>query len=314
MPKEVSIVDVSRRNLIKHSACVLGASLVSSISTEQAEASGDPTTQRKLVFEDNFQHLDWKVWDAGPKATTSDVGFYGRSAFAGRNGEEGFNPYSIVDDELADDGKSLQISAKYIGKQMHVRKYYGNDMPEYQWISGNLQMAKKDGTVFNGWRNGYFEARMIFPEHPLTWPAFWMLNAHSILQPETSIELDIVEHKGWEPTVYGTYLHEWGGPDARHESTGVTTPVDMTKNYYRYGMLVNGDRCVPYFERQPVVDQRTGNAANWRITRSDRLDAEHDVFWPLLTLALRTDVPFPERLKVSDMSTHMRIDYFKVFI
>jgi beta-glucanase (GH16 family) len=278
-----------------------------------AAATDDPTVGREIIFEDRFNSIDWSVWDAGPKATTDGTGFYGRSAFATKHGEEGFNPYSIVDDAAAEDGKALQISAKYIGRPMNVRKYYGNTLPEFQWISGNLQTARKDGTVLKGWRKGYFETRMLFPRHPLTWPAFWMLNGRSILEPKTSIELDIVEHKGWEPTVYGTYLHEWGGADQGGRSTGVETPVDMTTGYCRYGMLVDDKRCVPYFNRMPVIDTNTGKPADWPITRSAQLDDDFDVLWPLLTLALRTDVRFPQPLEEADMLAHMRVDYFRVF-
>ncbi|EJL56089.1 beta-glucanase/beta-glucan synthetase [Rhizobium sp. CF122] len=302
---------LSRRGFLHASTAFLALQCQSASAT--APAFDDPTVGRKVVFEDTFNFLDWSVWDAGPKATTDGTGFYGRSAFATRHGEEGFNPYSIVDDSAAEDGKALQISAKYIGRPMNVRKYYGNTLPEFQWISGNLQAARKDGVVLKGWRKGYFETRMLFPRHPLTWPAFWMLNGRSILEPRTSIELDIVEHKGWEPTVYGTYLHEWGGPDEGGRSTGVETPVDMTTGYCRYGMLVDDTRCVPYFNRKPVIDRKTGKPADWPITRSARLDEEFDVFWPLLTLALRTDVRFPQPLQDADRITHMRVDYFRVY-
>ena len=305
---------LSRRTLLKHGVAYIGCDLAFAGKLIAAEKDDDPTLGRELVFEDNFETLDWSIWNAGPKATTSDTGFYGRSAFAKKGGEEGFDPYAIVDDPVAERGKALKLSAKYIGRTMNVRKYYGNTLPEFQWISGNLQMAMKDGTILKGWRNGYFEARMMFPRHPLSWPAFWMLNGKSILAPKTSIELDIVEHKGWEPTVYGTYMHEWGQPGENSKSTGVDTPVDMTKGYYRYGMLIDDSRCVPFFERKPVIDRKTGRPADWRLTRSGQLNDEHDVFWPLLTLALRTDVPFPQPLKDEDRLTEMRVDYFKVFL
>ncbi|WP_343298419.1 1,3-beta-glucanase [Rhizobium binae] len=300
-----------RRDFIQSSAAWLA--LQWHCTTVAAEPIDDPTVGREIVFEDLFETLDWSVWHAGPKATTDGTGFYGRSAFATKYGEEGFNPYTIVADEAAENGTALQISAKYIGRPMNVRKYYGNTLPEFQWISGNLQTARNDGTILKGWRKGYFEARMLFPRHPITWPAFWMLNGRCILEPKTSIELDVVEHKGWEPTVYGTYLHEWGGADQNSRSTGVETPVDMTAAYCRYGMLVDDKRCIPFFNRKPVIDRRTGKPANWPITRSRRLDEESDVFWPLLTLALRTDVPFPQPLKEDDMLAHMRVDYFRVY-
>ncbi|CDN58099.1 Glycoside hydrolase, family 16 (plasmid) [Neorhizobium galegae bv. officinalis bv. officinalis str. HAMBI 1141] len=273
----------------------------------------DPTSGRALIFEDNFTRLDWSTWSAGPKPTTSDPGFYGRSAFARDRGEEGFNPYAIVDDPNASDGKALEVAAKHIGQPMKVPNYYGNDLAEFQWISGNIQTAKRDGTVLKGWRRGYFEARMLFPRHPLSWPAFWMMNGRSILRPQTSIEIDVVEHKGWEPTLYGAYLHEWGQPGEHNEGTGVPTPIDMTAGYCRYGVLVTDTECTIYFERQPIVDTKTGMPAVWTINRSAQLDADQDVFWPVLTLALRSDVPYPQPLLPADTLTRMRVDYFRVY-
>jgi beta-glucanase (GH16 family) len=303
---------LSRREFVQRTAA---AGLLGAVGPGAASAAAeDPTLNRTLVFEDAFETIDWSVWNAGPKAGTWDTGFYGRSAFARQTGEEGFLPYSIVDDVNASKGKALQIAATYMGGTMKVPKYYGNNLPEFQWISGNLQTARRDGTITKSWRKGYFEARMLFPAHPLTWPAFWMLNGRSILFPKTSIEIDVVEHKGFEPNVYGTYLHEWGGDDQHHESTGVKTPVKMTEGYCRYGVLITDRSCTPFFDRQPVTDTRTGKPAEWPITRSKEMDANGDTFWPLLTLALRSDVRFPDPLLDKDKFTSMRVDYFRVYV
>lgn len=304
----------SRRNLLKGAAAFVAApALLISERSTIAAAPADPLAGRSLVFSDEFSTLDRTLWNAGPKATTFDTGFYGRSAFARFAGEEGFNPYAIVDDPLAEDGKALQISAKYIGRPMQVPAYYGNNLPEFQWISGNIQTAKPDGTIMRGWRRGYFEARMRFPKHPLSFPAFWLMNGRSILFPQTSIELDVVEHKGWELDLYGTYLHEWGKPDDHHEGIGVPTGTDVTQGYFRYGTLIDGANCTMYFERRPIRDPATGLPVNWTIGRTRQLDEQGDVFWPLLTLALRSDVPFPSPLREEDHLTHMRIDYFRVY-
>ncbi|QFY59987.1 twin-arginine translocation signal domain-containing protein [Rhizobium grahamii] len=304
---------VSRRSLLKGAATLAAVGVTLPPNVTRA-AEEDPTTGRQIQFEDDFQTLDWSVWDAGPKASTADPGFYGRSAFAKKVGDQGFNPYAIVDDPRASGGKALQISVKYIGTPMSVRNYYGNTRNEFQWISGNIQTAKSDGTIRKGWRKGYFEARMLFPRHPLTWPAFWMLNARSILFPKTTVELDVVEHKGWEYQLYGAYLHEWGQPGEHHEGTGVTTDLDVTQNYCRYGIFVDDTHCVPFFERKPVIDTRTGVAANWQITRAPDMDKHDDVFWPLLTLALHPDYPFPNPLKEEDKLSHMRVDYFRAYV
>ncbi|RWR33772.1 glycosyl hydrolase family protein [Sinirhodobacter populi] len=280
-------------------------------STYDPEA--DPTISRRMIFEDQFATIDPAVWSAGRKATTFDSGYYGRSAFAGIEGAEGFNPYAIVDDPETENGKALRISARYIGRQMEVPGYYGNDDPEYQWISGNLQSARPDGTILKGWRRGYFEARMRFPAHPLTWPAFWLLNARSILTSRTSVEVDVVEHKGFEPHQYGAYLHEWGEPGERHTGSGVETEEDLTEGYNRYGVLLARNRCIIYFNRQPIRDPATGKPQVWLVNRSAELDVNNDRFWPLLTLALLHDVPYPDPLRPEDHEAHMLVDYFRVF-
>jgi len=310
------MVKVLRRNVFKTSALGLAAAAVMRSPNGQGRliaAEDDPTLGRVLSFDEKFHWLNPDLWDAGPKATKAAQGFYGRSAFARPAGEAGFNPYSIVDDPLATDSKALQIAARYIGETLNIPNYYGNTASEYQWISGNIQTARQDGSVSAAWRNGYFEARMRFPAHPLTWPAFWLLNKNSILNPQTSVEVDIVEHKGWEPKTYGTYLHEWGEPGQSHQSTGVATKVDMTSGYFRYGFLIDGKYCAPYFERRKVLDNNTGRPAYWTLSRASEMDQSGDVFWPLLTLALRNDVPFPDPLRVEDRETHMRVDYVRVY-
>lgn len=266
-----------------------------------------------MVFDEPFQTLDPAIWHAGPKSTTFDTGFYGRAAFARRGGEEGFNPYAIVDDAEAEDGKALQISVRYIGRTMRVPQYYGNTLSEFQWIGGNIQTARPDGTILKGWRNGYFEARMKMPRHPLTWPAFWLMNGNSILFPRTSVEIDIVEHKGFELDLYGAYLHEWGSPGEHHEGIGVPTGTDVTQAYHRYGVLVDGAACIPYFDRRPIPDRVTGRPVVWTIGRAGELDSQGDVFWPLLTLALRSDVPFPNPLLPEHHLAHLRIDGMQVY-
>lgn len=299
-----------RRAVIRAGACVLA--LPARGRTAWAD-DPDPTLGRALVFEDRFSRLDTTIWTPGPKATTAEPGFYGRSAFAREGGEEGFDPYAIVEDAEADGGTALQISARYIGARMNVPGYYGNELPEYQWISGNLQTARRDGTVLRGWREGYFEARMRMPAHPLTWGAFWLMNGRSILHPRTSVEVDVVEHKGFEPRLYGTYLHEWGQPGEHHEGVGVPTPTDLTGGYFRYGVLLDGGACRPYFERRRVLDPATGAPVDWTIGRAGELDANRDVFWPLLTLALRNDVPFPSPLSEEQKLAHLRVDAVRVY-
>ncbi|MEI4485297.1 family 16 glycosylhydrolase [Frigidibacter sp. MR17.14] len=295
-------------------AGLAGAGAVfASLDARAAELDRDPTLGRDLVFEDQFEHLDREIWNAGPKVSNADPGYYGRSAFARFGGEEGFDPYAIVDDPDASGGTALQISAKFIGRTMTVRNYYGNDQPEFQWISGNLQTSRRDGTVTRAWRHGYFETRMLFPRHPLTWPAFWLMNRCTILAPSSAIEVDVVEHKGFEPHDYGAYLHEWGEPGARHDGSAIRVSEDMTAGYNRYGVLLVDDLCAVYFNRRLVRNHATGVPAVWAISRSAEMDLTDDAFWPLITLAILPDYPFPDPLMAEHRETRMRVDYFQVY-
>jgi beta-glucanase (GH16 family) len=304
----------SRREVLIGATALAAAASLSSRTRSFASSVEDPTKGMVLDFDENFAMIDPAVWFAGPKPSTSDPGFYGRSAFSRIGGEEGYNPYAIVDDPSTENGKALKLSVRHIGRQMHIQNYYGNDSLEFQWLSGNIQTAKPDGTILKGWREGYFEARIWFPAHPLTWPAFWLMNGRSIINPKTTVELDVIEQKGSEHDLYGAYLHEWGDPGGHHEGLGVPTDVDITKGYFRYGLLIEGGRYKLYFERKPVVDPKTLEPVNWPIGRAAEMEEHNDVYWPILTLALLADVPYPNPLKAEDHEAHMLIDYVKVFI
>lgn len=304
---------LTRRALLSTAGGLVVLNLQDSSMATDSETAVDPTSGRNLVFDENFETLDPLIWNAGPKATTFDSGFYGRAAFSRLAGEEGFNPYNIIDDHDATGGKALEITARYIGRKMNVPGYYGNDLREYQWISGNIQTARRDGTITKAWRNGYLEVRMKVPAHPLSFPAFWLMNGRSILFPQTSVELDIIEHKGTEPSTYGAYLHEWGTPGEHHEGVGVNTGDDITKGYFRFGIMVAGADCSLYFERNRVRDPATGKPLAWKIGRAGELDTDSDAFWPLLTLALRSDVPFPTPLQEADRSCRLLVDYLRVY-
>lgn len=309
----MAIIATRRDLLTRTIAVAAGGGLLLTGNPLSGRETPDPTKDRTLAFDEEFAMLDPAVWHAGAKPSTFDTGFYGRSAFSRIEGEEGYNPYQIVDDPATANGKALRISARYIGRPMNVPNYYGNTLTEFQWISGNIQTAKPDGTILKGWRQGYFEARIWFSAHPLSFPAFWLMNGRSILFPKTSIELDVVEHKGWERELYGAYLHEWGQPGEHHEGTGVPTGVDVTTGYFRYGLLIQGPLCSFYFERKPVLNTTTQQPVTWTIGRAAEMDATSDLFWPLLTLALRSDVAFPDPLPTEHRETHMLVDYMKVY-
>ncbi len=70
---------------------------------------------------------------------------------------------------------------------------------EQTFLSGLLASARPGGSGFSA-QYGYFEARMLAPAAPGTWPAFWMLPSDNLVAPTPVVaEVDAVELYGHEP-------------------------------------------------------------------------------------------------------------------
>ncbi len=74
--------------------------------------------------------------------------------------------------------------------------------------------ARPGGSGFSA-QYGYFEARMMAPAAPGTWPAFWMLSTPNLIEPQPAVaEVDAVELYGHNPQGACHTTHEYvGGKD-----------------------------------------------------------------------------------------------------
>ena len=67
-------------------------------------------------------------------------------------------------------------------------------------LGGLPASAREGGSGFSA-QYGYFEARMLAPAAPGTWPAFWMLPSDNLVAPTRTVaEIDAVELYGHNPT------------------------------------------------------------------------------------------------------------------
>ena len=66
-------------------------------------------------------------------------------------------------------------------------------------VGSLLASARAGGSGFSA-QYGYFEARMLAPAAPGTWPAFWMLPSDNLVTPQPTVaEIDAVELYGHDP-------------------------------------------------------------------------------------------------------------------
>ena len=136
------------------------------------------------------------------------------------------------------------------------------------WTSGqstsdtSIATAAKDGSHYQAWRYGYFEASLKWDPVVGSWPAFWMLPAQAITCGSCEQgELDIFEGQGDTPhTFYGT-IHDWvGSSDVQSNSNNnaydLSSSVDMSQ-YHTYGVLWTAGSVAWYFDNQKVLSAST---------------------------------------------------------
>lgn len=125
----------------------------------------------------------------------------------------------------------------------------------FRGSDGKIYSGRVYARVKEGWKYGYFEARMKMPEGRGTWPAFWMMPVHFQSWPQDG-EIDIMEHVGYEPKmVYSTIhctSHNNGGTSIEHAAWNVGDPesqyhvyaCEWTPDYLSF--FVDGEKILTY--------------------------------------------------------------------
>jgi Glycosyl hydrolases family 16 len=111
---------------------------------------------------------------------------------------------------------------------------------------------------------GYFEMRAKFPSGlGANWPAFWLLAQNHITSLESipDVEIDVVEQYGnYNPTVDNETYHHWTSTPTQVRFA--TDVGDMTSAYHTYGVSIDPDWIIWYFDRKEQVRLRTPAEAN----------------------------------------------------
>lgn len=133
-------------------------------------------TPYHVTFADEFDQLDVSPWGPHTRWTahTPWNGDFGDAAFSNPAPEF---PFTIQNGVL----------------RIEARK-----MPDGKWRSGLLSSTDPKGNGFTQ-QFGYFEMRAKLPPGPGLWPAFWLIANRD---PDTSAEIDIMEHYGVAPDKY----------------------------------------------------------------------------------------------------------------
>ncbi len=146
-----------------------------------------------------------------------------------------------------------------------------NSMVELDWTGGEsptdttITTFARDGSSFQSWRYGYFEARMKWTPTTGAWPAFWLLSTEggssSAAPASETGEIDIFEGQGASPTTYFGTIHDWVGNNDIYNNNNSNTyelPSDTDlSEYHLYGLLWTQGHVTWYFDNQEIGEYAT---------------------------------------------------------
>jgi hypothetical protein len=168
-------------------------------------------------------------------------------------------------------------------------------------IGGMIASARPGGSGFAA-QYGYFEARLLVPSAPGTWPAFWLLPSPNLVdqQPEVA-EIDAVELYGHDPELACQSTHEYVSTRAKGiSSCGQRFVSDQNASQWHvYGVDVTPAHVAFYVDGS-------------RVALSPQVEGANSPMFFLVDLALGGG--WPTDLTATDGRAQMLIDYVRVWV
>ena len=191
-------------------------------------------TKYKLTFSEEFDKLSVSAWGpAGPGGSR----WIAHTPWAGDFGDARF----------ADPKPGFPFTTKNGILSIEARK--GDDGI---WQSGLLASADPQGRGFHQ-KFGYFEMRAKLPPGAGLWSAFWLIANQD---PDTSAEVDVLEHYGVAPDKYQAVPHVWAKTD-KGKPYGEILTFDVPygslyADFHTYGVSIEEDWTTFYHDRKAM--------------------------------------------------------------
>lgn len=188
----------------------------------------------KLTFSEDFDRLSISAWGpAGPGGSR----WISHTPWAGDFGDAKF----------ADPTPTFPFTTENGILRIEARK--GADG---NWESGLLASSDSKGRGFHQ-KFGYFEMRAKLPPGPGLWSAFWLVANED---PDTSAEIDVIEHYGVAPDKYQSVPHIWA-KTAKAKPYGEILTYDVPygslyADFHTYGVSIENDWTIFYHDRKEM--------------------------------------------------------------
>jgi hypothetical protein len=210
--------------------------------------SGTPAAGRTLAYAEEF--------DRPISVSHSGMGTDYAAAKPVHDGVQDFGD-AIFADPAQDPGNLAVIDNHYL--RIAVAPTPPGFVDPQGWsrthLSGLLASARPGGSGFSA-QYGYFEARMLVPAAPGTWPAFWMLPTDNLVYPTPVVaEIDTVELYGHDPKGACHSTHAHNSPTDKGEvNCGPRFATDRSAvSWHTYGASVTPTGITFYIDGQVVA-------------------------------------------------------------
>lgn len=275
---------------LKHLFIVL-FTLCSTSGSYAQPGSGLAVTDEESGFVPQGYQLDWSDEFNGTELNTTDWKF-----------------------EIHEAGWVNHELQRYVGKTYKGNKVVfvedGHLTIRCQKVGDEVVSGRINARPQEGWRYGYFEARIKLPKGKGTWPAFWMMpvNVDWNTNPWPNCgEIDIMEEVGADANVVSSSIH----CEAYNHTKGTQKTHAMNigtaeSEYHVYGLEWTADKMTFYVDGQVqlVFNKESDNHSVWPF---------HYAFYPILNLAWGGDWGGYKGVDESAMPCDMLVDYVRVY-
>ncbi|WP_084127016.1 family 16 glycosylhydrolase [Demequina sp. NBRC 110054] len=262
-----------------------------------AEASSSAATDGlALVYDLDFRE-DVSIAKGGVDAL-----FSSNKPNSGGTGDE--YGAAIFADPSAGYGNLTRVADEYL--RMRTSPLPEGESDPNKWgrdkVGGMLASGGAAGSGLAA-QYGYFEARLLAPDAPGTWPAFWLLSAGQLRQgfEETPVdEVDIAEIYGVDSTKYCLAVHGWLTPEGADDIAceGYEHLDDVALSWHTYGARITEDGAEFYLD-------------GVKVDQMGPLPNDDEPFHFLVTMALGGG--WDVDLSATDGITDLYVDYVRVY-
>ena len=168
-------------------------------------------------------------------------------------------------------------------------------------LGGLIASARPGGSGFAA-RYGHFEARILVPSSPGTWPAMWLLPSDNLIEPRSTVaEIDALEHYGHDPrgACHTTHGYAVGRPTTGITLCGRRFATDQQAlQWHVYGVTVDPTTITYWIDGKVVA-------------RAPQVNGGDKPMFLLLDLSLGGG--WPIRLEPVQDRAAMYVDWFRVY-